>query len=49
MAKIRIVCSFQDSPTFMVKCLQEGAADFVLKPLSQDVVKTLFLVSIILN
>lgn len=38
------VCSYQDSPAFMVKCLHEGAADFVLKPLSEDVIKTLFLV-----
>lgn len=38
------VCSYQDSPAFMVKCLHEGAADFVLKPMSKDVIKTLFLV-----
>jgi hypothetical protein len=40
---VPIVCSIHDSPTFMVKCLQEGAADFILKPLSEDIVKTLFL------
>ncbi|CEP15107.1 hypothetical protein [Parasitella parasitica] len=40
---VPIVCSYQDSPAFMVKCLHEGAADFVLKPLSKDVIKTLFL------
>ncbi|KAI9475414.1 MAG: hypothetical protein EXX96DRAFT_573225 [Benjaminiella poitrasii] len=40
---VPIVCSFQDSPSFMLKCLQEGAADFLLKPLSEDVIKTLFL------
>ncbi|CAO0789477.1 unnamed protein product [Mucor circinelloides] len=40
---VPIVCSYQDSPSFMVKCLHEGAADFVLKPLSRDVIKTLFL------
>ncbi|KAI8645637.1 hypothetical protein BD408DRAFT_411288 [Parasitella parasitica] len=40
---VPIVCAYQDSPTFMVKCLHEGAADFLLKPLSKDVIKTLFL------
>lgn len=40
---VPIVCSYQDSPAFMVKCLHEGAADFVLKPMSKDVIKTLFL------
>ncbi|KAI7898877.1 uncharacterized protein BX663DRAFT_442147, partial [Cokeromyces recurvatus] len=40
---VPIVCSSQDSPSFMLKCLQEGAADFILKPLSADVIKTLFL------
>jgi hypothetical protein len=30
----------------MVKCLHEGAADYLLKPLCEDVVKTLFLVSV---
>ncbi|KAL0140988.1 hypothetical protein V8B55DRAFT_1512084 [Mucor lusitanicus] len=39
---VPIVCSYQDSPAFMVKCLHEGAADFVLKPMSKDVIKTLF-------
>lgn len=39
-----LVCSTLDSPVFMVKCLQAGAADFILKPLSEDVTKTLFLV-----
>ncbi|KAI7895327.1 uncharacterized protein EV154DRAFT_495633 [Mucor mucedo] len=40
---VPIVCSSLDSPSFMIKCLEQGAADFVLKPLSQDVIKTLFL------
>ncbi|GAA5801576.1 hypothetical protein HPULCUR_007024 [Helicostylum pulchrum] len=40
---VPIVCSTLDSPSYMVKCLQSGAADFVLKPLSEDVAKTLFL------
>ena len=46
---MQLVCSTQDSPTFMVKCLEAGAADFVLKPLSRDVMKTLFLVSLSLH
>jgi hypothetical protein len=44
LAYVILVCSIHDSPSFMVKCLQEGAADFLLKPLSEDIVKTLFLV-----
>ncbi|KAI8889731.1 HD-domain/PDEase-like protein [Backusella circina FSU 941] len=40
---VPIVCSNLDSPVFMVKCLHEGAADYLLKPLCEDVVKTLFL------
>ncbi|KAI8973459.1 hypothetical protein BDF20DRAFT_882488 [Mycotypha africana] len=40
---VPIVCSECESPPFMVKCLQEGAADYLLKPLSEDVIKTLFL------
>ncbi|KAI8378483.1 hypothetical protein BD560DRAFT_389492 [Blakeslea trispora] len=40
---VPIVCSYHDSPSYMVKCIQEGAADFVLKPMSKDVIKTLFL------
>ncbi|KAI8090688.1 hypothetical protein BDF21DRAFT_333304, partial [Thamnidium elegans] len=40
---VPIVYSTLDSPSYMVKCLQSGAADFVLKPLSEDVAKTLFL------
>lgn len=43
------VYSAFDSPSYMVKCLQSGAADFVLKPLTEVVVKTLFLVRFILN
>ncbi|KAI9350368.1 hypothetical protein BD770DRAFT_394272 [Pilaira anomala] len=40
---VPIVYSSLDSPSYMVKCLQSGAADFVLKPLTEVVVKTLFL------
>ncbi|KAI8070616.1 uncharacterized protein B0P05DRAFT_550397 [Gilbertella persicaria] len=40
---VPIVCSSDDTPAYMVKCLQEGAADFVLKPICKDVIKTLFL------
>lgn len=39
-----LVCSKHDSPSFMIKCIQEGAGDYILKPLTEDVVKTLFLV-----
>lgn len=41
---IPIVCSTLDCPHFMVKCINEGAADYVIKPPSEDVIKTLFLV-----
>ncbi|KAF7726028.1 3',5'-cyclic-nucleotide phosphodiesterase [Apophysomyces ossiformis] len=40
---VPIVCSTSDSPEFMVKCLRYGAADYLLKPLREDVVKTMFL------
>ncbi|RCH99180.1 3',5'-cyclic-nucleotide phosphodiesterase [Rhizopus azygosporus] len=40
---IPIVCSTLDCPHFMVKCINEGAADYVIKPPSEDVIKTLFL------
>ncbi|KAI8974755.1 hypothetical protein BDB01DRAFT_728797, partial [Pilobolus umbonatus] len=37
------VCSYIDSPTFMLNCIQHGAADYLIKPLTMDNVKTLFL------
>ncbi|KAG0184524.1 hypothetical protein DFQ28_011012 [Apophysomyces sp. BC1034] len=40
---VPIVCSSSDSPEFMVQCLYNGAADYLLKPLQEDVVKTMFL------
>ncbi|KAI8642991.1 hypothetical protein BD408DRAFT_343218, partial [Parasitella parasitica] len=36
--------STRDDPQFMLECIQAGAADYVLKPLRPDVIKTLFLV-----
>ncbi|CEP19765.1 hypothetical protein [Parasitella parasitica] len=38
-----IVYSTRDDPQFMLECIQVGAADYVLKPLRPDVIKTLFL------
>lgn len=38
------VCSDNESAKFMLQCIQEGAADYVLKPLREDVLKTMFLV-----
>lgn len=29
----------------MLQCINEGAADYILKPLRKDVLKTMFLVS----
>lgn len=41
---VPIVCSTSECPHFMVKCMNEGAADYILNPPSEDVIKTLFLV-----
>ncbi|KAG2181375.1 hypothetical protein INT43_008958 [Umbelopsis isabellina] len=38
-----VVCSDNESTKFMLQCIQEGAADYVLKPLRKDVLKTMFL------
>ncbi|EPB88592.1 hypothetical protein HMPREF1544_04585 [Mucor circinelloides 1006PhL] len=38
-----IVYSTKDDPQFMLECIQTGAADYVLRPLRPDVIKTLFL------
>ncbi|GAN05225.1 hypothetical protein MAM1_0085c04694 [Mucor ambiguus] len=38
-----IVYSTKDDPQFMLECIQMGAADYVLRPLRPDVIKTLFL------
>ncbi|KAM3579714.1 3',5'-cyclic-nucleotide phosphodiesterase [Umbelopsis sp. WA50703] len=43
-----VVCSNNDSCKFMLQCIQEGAADYVLKPLRKHVLKTMFLVSFLL-
>lgn len=40
---VPIVCSVSECPQFMVKCINEGAADYILKPASDDVIKTMFL------
>ncbi|KAG1041942.1 hypothetical protein G6F43_012000 [Rhizopus delemar] len=40
---VPIVCSTSECPHFMVKCMNEGAADYILNPPSEDVIKTLFL------
>jgi CheY-like chemotaxis protein len=41
-----IVCSRNEDPQFMLDCVQAGAADYLLRPLRPDVIKTLFLVII---
>ncbi|KAI8074667.1 hypothetical protein BC940DRAFT_288803 [Gongronella butleri] len=38
-----IVCSSETNGTFMLDCLHAGAADYLLKPLYQPVLQTLFL------
>ncbi|ORY95956.1 hypothetical protein BCR43DRAFT_493863 [Syncephalastrum racemosum] len=38
-----IACSSNDNPSFMLDCVHAGAADYVVKPLRMDVIKTLFL------
>ncbi|KAI8336114.1 hypothetical protein BC941DRAFT_56473 [Chlamydoabsidia padenii] len=38
-----IVCSSNENPSFMLDCIHAGAADYILKPMRLDVVKTLFL------
>ncbi|KAI8340806.1 hypothetical protein BC941DRAFT_418224 [Chlamydoabsidia padenii] len=38
-----IVCSSNENPSFMLDCVHAGAADYILKPMCLDVVKTLFL------
>ncbi|CAO3599624.1 unnamed protein product [Absidia cylindrospora] len=38
-----IVCSSNENPSFMLDCVHAGAADYILKPMRLDVVKTLFL------
>jgi DNA-binding NarL/FixJ family response regulator len=41
------VCCSNESPQYMLQCLDVGAADYLIKPLCQDVIKTLFLVSLL--
>jgi hypothetical protein len=41
-----IVYSTNDSAKLMLQCINEGAADYILKPLRKDVLKTMFLVSL---
>ncbi|KAI8082829.1 uncharacterized protein BX664DRAFT_339159 [Halteromyces radiatus] len=38
-----IVCSSNENASFMLDCIHAGAADYILKPMRLDVVKTLFL------
>ncbi|KAI8140723.1 hypothetical protein BJV82DRAFT_215980 [Fennellomyces sp. T-0311] len=38
-----IACSSDDNTAFMLDCIHAGAADYLLKPLRLDVIKTLFL------
>ncbi|GAB5590831.1 hypothetical protein Unana1_05731 [Umbelopsis nana] len=38
-----VVCSTNDSAKLMLQCINEGAADYILKPLRKDVLKTMFL------
>ncbi|CAO3637512.1 unnamed protein product [Cunninghamella blakesleeana] len=38
-----IVLSSNETPSFMLDCIHAGAADYILKPMRIDVVKTLFL------
>ncbi|KAI9276232.1 hypothetical protein BY458DRAFT_506050 [Sporodiniella umbellata] len=40
---VPIICSVSECPHFMVQCIHHGAADYILKPPSEDVIKTLFL------
>ncbi|KAI9258036.1 hypothetical protein BDA99DRAFT_515078 [Phascolomyces articulosus] len=40
---IPIVCSCREDPEFMLECLCHGAADYIVKPLKTQVIKTLFL------
>nr|CAG8471671.1 11085_t:CDS:10 [Entrophospora candida] len=40
---IPIVCSWNDSPELMLDCLNKGAADYLIKPIRQEVAKTVFL------
>lgn len=39
-----LVCSKNESRQFMLDCIHAGATDYLLKPLSSTVIKTLFLV-----
>ncbi|KAH8552541.1 hypothetical protein BGW37DRAFT_423915 [Umbelopsis sp. PMI_123] len=38
-----VVYSTNDSAKLMLQCINEGAADYILKPLRKDVLKTMFL------
>ncbi|KAI9012116.1 hypothetical protein CLU79DRAFT_770615 [Phycomyces nitens] len=38
-----VVCSTNDSPSFMLDCIHAGASDYLLKPLPLYTIKTLFL------
>ncbi|CAO3673115.1 unnamed protein product [Umbelopsis ramanniana] len=38
-----VVCSTNDSAKLMLQCINEGASDYILKPLRKDVLKTMFL------
>ncbi|KAI8142332.1 hypothetical protein BJV82DRAFT_616373 [Fennellomyces sp. T-0311] len=40
---VPIVCSCSEDPEFMLECLCNGAADYIVKPLKAQAIKTLFL------
>ncbi|KAI8099973.1 uncharacterized protein BX664DRAFT_273555 [Halteromyces radiatus] len=40
---IPLVCCFNDSPNYMMTCINHGAAGYLLKPLRQNVIQTMFL------
>lgn len=45
--RFAVVYSTKDDPQFMLECIRAGAADYVLRPLRSDVIKTLFLVFVL--
>ncbi|KAI8095635.1 hypothetical protein BDF21DRAFT_406378 [Thamnidium elegans] len=40
---IPVACSKNDSSSLMVRCIETGASDFILKPFQESVIKTMFL------
>lgn len=41
---IIVVLSKNEDEDYMLRCLEHGASDYILKPLRPDTMKTLFLV-----